>query len=105
MVRPVVISQGVSGDEAEKFKLAADVNLVVSGVSRDATPDQLKNFLTSKGLQITDIELLTKFHINEARSFTYRIAIKPEDYKKAFNPRIWPHRVAVRLLKNKKKPF
>ena len=84
------------------LELAADVNLVASGVSRDATPDQLKSFLISRGLRVTDIELLTNFRRAEARSFSYRIAIKADDYEKALNADIWPHRVGVRLFKNRR---
>ena len=45
---------------------------------------------------------MTKFFINESKSYTYRIAIKPEDYEKALVPEIWPHRVGVRLFKQKR---
>ena len=91
-----------TGDTGGNLELAADVSLVASGVSRDATPDQLKEFLTSKGLRVTGIELLTNFRIEEARSFTYRISIKAADYEKALNADIWPHRVGVRLFRNKR---
>ena len=81
--------------------LTADVNLVASGVSKDATPEQLKEFIVSKGINVTDIELLTN-HKAEARSFSYRIAIKPADYEKALQPDVWPYRVSVRLYKPKR---
>ena len=48
------------------------------------------------------IELLTNFRREEARSFTYRIAIKAADYEKALNADVWPHRVGVRLFRNKR---
>ena len=98
----LVYGQAKEGDAQEKFSLAADVNLVASGVSKSATPEQLKSYLISRGIQVTDIELLTKFFINESKSYTYRIAIKPEDYEKALVPEIWPHRVGVRLFKQKR---
>ena len=88
-------------NESEQFILAADVNLVASGVSKDATPEQLKNFIVSKGINVTDIELLTTHKI-EARSFSYRIAIKPEDYEKALKPDAWPYRVGVRIFRPKR---
>ena len=78
-----------------------DVNLVASGVSKDATPEQLKEFIVSKGINVTEIELLTN-HKEEARSFSYRIAIKPSDYDKALKPDVWPYRVGVRLFKPKR---
>ena len=52
-------------------------------------------FSISKGLRVTEIDLL-------ARSFTYRIAIKADDYEKALNADVWPHRVGVRLFRNKR---
>ena len=58
--------------------------------------------MTSRGLRVTDIELLTKFRIEECRSYTYRVAIKAEDYDKALDPRVWPHRVGIRIFKNKR---
>ena len=87
----------------ENLELTADVSFVASSVSRDATPEQLGNFLVSKGLQVTEVELLTNFKRDEARSFTYRVAIKPEDFDKALSPDVWPHRVSVRLFRNKRR--
>ena len=89
-------------DNAENLELAADISLVASGVSRDATPDQLKSFLISKGLRVSGVELLTSFRIEEARSFTYRVSIKAADYEKALNADVWLHRVGVRLYRNKR---
>ena len=83
--------------------LSADVNLVASGVSKQATPDQIKEFLEQKGIHVTDIELLTKFFINESKSYTYRIAIRPSDYELALKPESWPFRVSVRLFRNKRR--
>ena len=83
-------------EETGNCLLTADENLVASGVSKDATTEQLKEFIVSKG-----IELLTN-HKEEARSFSYRIAIKPSDYDKALHPDVWPYRVGVRLYKPKR---
>ena len=88
-----------NGASAEQY-LSADINLVATGVSKDATSDQLKEFLESNGIKVTDIELLTNFP-DEVRSFTYRVAIKPEDFEKALTPDVWPYRVGVRHYKNK----
>ena len=89
-------------EEAEQFLLMADVNLVASGVSKNATPEQLKEFIVSKGIKVTDMELLTT-HKTEARSFSYRIAIKPEDYDKALQQDARPYRVGVRIYKPKRR--
>ena len=59
--------------------------------------------MIAKGLRVTELELLTKFEIEKARSCTYRVAIKSEDYEKAPQPYIWPHRVGIRLFKNKRR--
>ena len=40
--------------------LAADVCLVASGVSKDAIPNQLMEFFKSKGISVTNVELLTQ---------------------------------------------
>ena len=45
-------------DSATQVK-AADVTLVTSGVSKTVTADQLKEFVTKKGLIIQSCELLT----------------------------------------------
>jgi hypothetical protein len=39
--------------------LAADANLVASGVSKDVTCEQLKEFIINKGITVTDIELIS----------------------------------------------
>jgi hypothetical protein len=75
------------GDTEELF--AADANLVASGVSKDATAEQLKDFLVGKGIGVTDTN-------------TFRIAIKVADYDKAMNPSVWPYFVGVRRFKPKR---
>ena len=62
----------------------------------------MKDFIVAKGIRVTDIELLTNFHKEEARSYTYGIAIKPEDYDKALSPDVWPYRVGIRPFKQKR---
>ena len=39
---------------AEQYQFSADVNLVASGVSKDATMDQLKEFIDTKGIKCND---------------------------------------------------
>ena len=80
-------------DDAVKL-LAADANLVASGVSKDATCDQLAEFLESKGVKVTEIELIS--NAPERRTNTFRVAIKAADYEKALQPEVWPYRVGVR---------
>jgi hypothetical protein len=80
-------------DDAEEI-LAADVELVATGVSRDATSEQLKNFIITKGIDVLEIVKLTTFE--QARTNSFKIKIKAAQYNKAMNPEIWPLRVGVR---------
>ena len=98
----LVFGNGTTTDVSDKFSLTADVNLVASGVSKDITIDQLKNFITSKGITVTDIALLTNFYKEESKSYSYRIAIKAADYEKVMNPDVWPYRVSIHLYKTKR---
>ena len=78
--------------------LAADVALVASGVSRDASGEQLKEFLINKGISVVAVEKLTRDEV-EARTNTFKVVIKLSDYEKAMRPEIWPYRVGVRHYK------
>ena len=99
----LVYGNGKHGsNDSNQFICSADVNLVASGVSKDATVEQLKEFIVARGINVTDIELLTNHFKEESRSFTYRIAIKAEDYEKALKPDVWPYRVGVRPYKAKR---
>ena len=80
--------------------LAANVNLVATGVAKDATANQLKGFIENKGTKVVEIELLTNHP--EARTNTFKIAIKPGDYDKAMNPEVLPYRVGVRTFRHKR---
>ena len=73
--------------------LAANANLVASGVSKDATCDQLKEILEFKGVKVTEIQLIS--NAPERRTNTFRVAIKAADYDKAMQPEVWPCRVGV----------
>ena len=86
-----------TGKDNQTQLLAANVNLVASGVSKGATDQQLKNFLEDKGIKVTEIQCLT-YH-PDARTNTFRVAIAIEDYEKALNPEVWPYRVAVRSFR------
>ena len=90
-------SKNINEDEVY---LAANVNLVASGVSKDAFADQLNEFLKQKGLNTVAIEKLTQHP--DARTNTFKITVKPADYENALNPNIWPYRVAIRHFKPKR---
>ena len=74
--------------------LAADIDLVATGVAKDASSDQLEQFLLGRGIQVTEIEILTTFE--HARTNTFRVRIKASDYEKAQLAENWPRRVGVR---------
>ena len=78
--------------------VAADVALVASGVSKEATGDQLKEFLINKGISVVSVEKLTRDEV-VTRTNTFKVVIKLTDYERAMNPDIWPYRVGVRHYK------
>ena len=63
-------------------------------MSKDATCEQLKDFIENKGITVTDIELIS--NAPERRTNSFRVAIKVADYDKAMKPDVWPYRVGVR---------
>ena len=80
--------------------LAAHVSLVASGVGKGCTPENLKEFLAGKGINAVEVVMLTKPDvIDQVRTLTFRVAVKPEDYEAALNPGVWPYRVGVRHFK------
>jgi hypothetical protein len=81
------------GNDTEEI-LAADLELVATGVSRDATNEQLKSFIVAKGIDVLEIVKLTTFE--QARTNTFKIRIKAAQYQKAIDPEMWPLRVGVR---------
>ena len=85
------------GKDNEQLLLAANINLVATGVSKSATDVQLKNFLETKGIKVDEIECLT--HHPDARTNTFRVAIAVKDYEKALDPDVWPYRVGVRQFR------
>jgi hypothetical protein len=92
------------GASAQETMLAADVSLVASGVGKGCTTANLTEFLKGKGINPVEVEMLTKAEVvNEVRTLTFRIAVKPEEYEKALKPEVWPYRVAVRHYKAPKR--
>ena len=85
------------GTASAETMLAADVNLVASGVGKGCTEDNLKEFLIGKGINPVEVEMMTKKEIiNDVRTLTFRVAVKPAEYEAALKPEVWPYRVAVR---------
>ena len=92
--------------EAEASSLAADVDLVASGVAKDATEKQLLDFLKIKGINVVKVECLTKSELvvkNKVRSKTMKVTIKAAQLDKAMDPGVWPYRVGVRHFRAPKR--
>ena len=93
-----------SGDQSTEKLLAADVDLVATGVSKDCSDDDLKGFLTSKGIDVIAVETLTKAEVLPmVRTKTFKVTVKAAQYEKVLKPDIWPYRVAVRHYKAPKR--
>ena len=86
-------------------RLSGDVSLVASGIAKDCTEDDLKEFLASKGIDVVEVEKLTKPEVVDlVRTITFRISVKASDYEKALKPEVWPYRVSVRHYRAPRRP-
>ena len=93
--------------EADASSLAADVDLVASGVAKDATVKQLKDFLKAKGISVVKVESLTKSELiteGKVRSQTMKVTVKATHHEKAMDPSMWPYRVGVRHYRAPQRP-
>ena len=70
----LVYGKATTGQNDCEEILAADVELVATGFSRDATNEQFKDFIVVKGIVVMEIEKMTTFE--QARTNTFRIKIK-----------------------------
>ena len=86
-------------ENTENF-LAANVSLAATGVAKDATADQLKDFIVTKGINVVAVELLTTHP--DAGTKTFKIDIKACDFERAMSPDVWPYRVGVRMFRHKR---
>ena len=86
-----------SGDQGVETMLAADVDLVASGVGKGCSDDDLKEFLKGKGIDAVLVETLTRQEVlDQVRTKTFKITVKASQYEAALKPEVWPYRVAVR---------
>ena len=72
------------------------------GVSTKTEPDQLKAFLIGKGLEIENVECMTRPELLEQKlvqSKTMRVTVKASEHAKAMNPDLCTFRVGVRIFK------
>ena len=97
-----LLVNGVSNDSTADKSFAADICLVAGGVSKNANTDKLRDYLKNKGLNIVACELLTT-RVDQARTLSFKVTIKAEDFEKAKDPNIWPYRVVVRKFVNFRK--
>ena len=95
---------GASGENrlGQARSLSADVDIVAYNFGKNVTAVDVSNWLATKGVEVKDCKLLTTS--DEARSLTFKITIKPEDYDRATqDAMLWPYRVGVRLFKSSNK--
>ena len=94
-----------SGHEGKEKLLAADVDLVATGVGKDCTNDDLKEFLQGKGIDAVAVETLTREEVlPNVRTKTFKITVKAAQYERSLDPDVWPYRVAVRHFRAPKRP-
>ena len=80
----LVYGNATTGKDDTEEILAADIELVATGVAKDATSDQLKEFVMAKGINVLEIMKLTTFE--HARTNTFKIKIRAAQYNEAMKP-------------------
>ena len=99
-------SAKTSGDQDVENMLAANVDLVASGVGKDCSNEDLSEFLKSKGIVTVAVETLTRSEVlDQVRTKTFKITVKASQYEAALKPEVWPYRVAVRHFRAPKRPL
>ena len=84
--------------QSKDFGFAAPADLFVFNVNKDVTADGIMTFMkSSKGLEILECQKVS--HI-DARTQSFRVKVKSEDYEKALNGDTWPYYVRVRVYKH-----
>ena len=74
------------------------MDLVASGLAKDATEQQLEDFLKAKRIDGAKVECLTKEELiteKKVRSKTMKVTVKAAQLEKAMDPSVWPFRVGV----------
>ena len=64
----------------------------------NATEQKVTDYMKTKGLDVRECSLLTKWE--NARSLTFKFAVKPRDLERIREPSLWPHGVSVRRFIN-----
>ena len=92
------------GDSEEITPLAADVDLVASGVSKDCKDEDLFQFLKDKGINPVSVVTLTRDEVlDQVRKKTFKVTVKAAQYEAALRPDVWPYRVVVRHFRAPRK--
>ena len=80
-------------------KLRSNTSIVAFNIRKDITTGNIRDWLKEKEIFVNDCVLLTKS--NQARSLSFKISFRPEDFKRATSdPSLWPNGVKIRLYKN-----
>ena len=91
-----MVLQCVGEQKTEKL-LAADIDFVAKGVSKNCSDEDLRGFLTDKGVNVI-AEVLPN-----VRTKTFKVTVKAAQYEMVLKPDIWPYRVAVRHFRAPKR--
>ena len=81
--------------QSREAAFAAPVDLFVFNVNKEVTKDGIVSFMrSSKDLEILEC---AKVSHTDARTQSFRIKVKSDDYDKAMSGDTWPYRVRVRV--------
>ena len=84
--------------QSREFAFAAPVDLFVFNVNKEVSEDGIVKFMKdSKDLEILEC---AKVSHEDARTQSFRVKVKAEDYDKALNGDTWPYRVRVRVYRH-----
>ena len=97
-------------DSGNKMMLAADINLVASGLDQECNEEKLKEFLIERGIKPVKVEMMKKPNVTEGedvrtwRTKSFKVTVKAAEHEKAMKPETWPYRVAVRYWRAERRP-
>ena len=96
--KPNKTIHGTALDQNNWNALAADIDLVVYGVTRNINSIQVSKWVEDQGIKVSDCVLLTKYE--QARTLSFKVTISASNYEKSQDPSMWPYRVHVRPYRN-----
>ena len=84
--------------QSREAAFAAPVDLFVFNVNKEITEEGIISYMKdTKGLEIVEC---SKVSHTDARTQSFRVKVKAEDYDKALNGDTWPYRVRVRVYRH-----